>query len=149
MTSALQLATKIIAKWEGCRLSAYPDPATGGDPWTIGYGATGPGIEKGVTWTQEQADARLAKDVREFQAKVYRLLKRDPTDHQLAAMTSLAYNVGLGNFGGSTLLRKFNAGDVVGASEQFTRWNRANGRVMTGLSRRRAAESRLFEGSDP
>lgn len=146
--SALDLAIAIIKRWEGCKLTAYPDPATGGDPWTIGYGATGPGIGPGVQWTLEQAEERLERDVDRFLGGVKERLERYANPSQLAAMTSLAYNIGLGAFGGSTLLRKFNAGDTAGAAEQFDRWVYAAGKRMRGLERRRADERALFERAD-
>lgn len=144
--SALAHAVALIKKWEGCKLEAYPDPGTGGAPWTIGYGATGPGIVKGVRWTQRQADDRLAVDVDRFLKGVRSVLKKPATDAQLGAMTSLAYNIGVGAFRDSTLLRKFNAGDAGGAAAEFPRWNKAGGKVMKGLSNRRADERKIFEG---
>mgnify|MGYP002652516296 CR=1 FL=1 len=143
--SALAHAVALVKRWEGCRLVAYPDPGTGGDPWTIGWGSTGPGIVKGTRWTQAQADDRLARDVERFMVGVRGALTRDPADNQLGAMTSLAYNIGLSAFRGSTLVRLFNAGDIAGAAKQFDRWNRAGGRVMKGLANRRADERAVFE----
>lgn len=143
--SALAHAVALIKRWEGCRLEAYPDPASGGEPWTIGWGATGPGIKKGVRWTQAQADDRLALDVERFMRGVRESVRRPVSDNQLGAMTSLAYNIGIGAFRRSTLLRLFNAGDTVGAGKQFDRWNKANGRVMKGLIRRRADERAVYE----
>ncbi|KAF1698345.1 lysozyme [Pseudoxanthomonas jiangsuensis] len=143
--SALAHAVALIKRWEGCRLTAYPDPGTGGEPWTIGWGSTGPGIGPGTRWTQAQADDRLALDVERFMAGVRASLTREPADNELGAMTSLAYNIGLGAFRNSTLLRLFNAGDRPGAAKQFDRWNRAGGRVMKGLVRRRADERAVFE----
>lgn len=142
--SALADALKVIKRWEGCKLTAYPDPGTGGEPITIGWGSTGPGIHLGLKWSQEQADARLAGDVDRFMAGVSRLLTRKPLPHQLGAMTSLAYNIGLGAFAKSTLLKKFNAGED--AAPQFDVWNKAGGRVMQGLVNRRADERKLYEG---
>lgn len=142
--SALAYAVSLIKKWEGCRLEAYPDPATGGAPWTIGYGATGPGIAKGVKWTQAQADERLAQDVSRFLRGVQSVVKRPATDAQIGAMTSLAYNIGVKAFASSTLLRKFNAGDKAGAAAEFPRWNRAAGKVMKGLTNRRLDEQKVF-----
>jgi len=142
--TALDYALKLIKKWEGCRLTAYPDPATGGDPWTIGWGSTGKGIGPGVQWTLEQADDRLARDVGRFMAGVRALLRVEPEPNELGAMTSLAYNIGLGNFRSSTLLRKFNAGDKAGAAAEFGKWNRAAGKVMKGLTNRRADERQVF-----
>lgn len=143
--TALAIATALCKRFEGLRLEAYPDPATGGDPWTIGYGATGPGIHDGVKWTEAQADAdlttRLAKLVRNIEATVPNALP-----HQVGAAASLAYNIGFGAFAASTLLRKWKFGDVDGAARQFDRWSRAGGRIMQGLVNRRAAERRAFEG---
>lgn len=144
--SALAHAVALIKKFEGCRLTAYADPATGAEPYTIGYGATGPGIKPGVKWTQAQADDRLALDVERFMAGVQSVLKRPVADNELGAMTSLAYNIGSTAFKNSTLLRLFNAGDKGGAAAQFDRWNKAAGKVMRGLVNRRAAERKVFEG---
>lgn len=141
---AIEAALRLIKEFEGCKLTAYPDPGTGGDPWTIGWGSTGPGIGPGVVWTQATADARLAQDVQRFSDGVKSKIKVPVSPNQLGALISLAYNIGLSAFGGSTLLRKLNAGDYLGAKEQFGRWNRAGGKVMRGLSRRRAAEASVF-----
>lgn len=142
--SALAYAVSLIKKWESCKLEAYPDPGTGGTPWTIGWGSTGPGIVKGVKWSQAQADERLAQDVSRFLKGVQSVVKKPATDAQIGAMTSLAYNIGAKAFASSTLLRKFNAGDTAGAAAQFARWNRADGRVMKGLTNRRLDEQKVF-----
>lgn len=146
---AIDYALQLIKRWEGCHLAAYPDPGTGGDPWTIGWGSTGPGITRGVKWTQAQADARLDEDVRRFMGGVTARLKQPASPSELGAMTSLAYNIGIGAFGRSTLLRQFNAGNKKGAAEQFGVWRRAGGRVMQGLVNRRADERRVFELPEP
>lgn len=142
---ALVPALALIKQFEGCRLDAYPDPGSGGDPWTIGWGATGAGIAKGVRWTQAQADARLTADVATFMGGVTALAPR-ATDGQRAALTSLAYNIGLAALKGSTLLKLHNAGDYAGAADQFARWNRAGGKVLNGLTKRRAAEASVYRG---
>ena len=146
--SAKDLAIAIIREFEGLSLVAYPDPASGGDPWTIGVGATGKGIGPGVTWTLEQAEDRLERDVQRFMDGVKESLERYASPPQIAAMTSLAFNIGLAAFAKSTLLRKFNAGDVAGASREFDRWVYASGKKMKGLERRRKAERALFESVD-
>lgn len=145
MTKAIELAASLIKPFEGCRLKAYPDPATGGDPWTIGWGATGPGIRKGVVWTQAQADGRLSADLVGYDAAVGKAVGA-ATDAQRAAMTSLAYNIGVNAFASSTLAKLHKAGDYAGASAQFARWNKAAGKVMAGLARRRAAEAAMYRG---
>lgn len=129
----------------GCK--AYPDPGSGGDPWTIGYGSTGADIRPGTVWTQQQAQARLEQDVHDFAKGIAKALVDAPTEQcEFDAMVSLAYNIGLGAFGGSTLLRLHKAGDNIGAAAQFQRWNRAAGKVMAGLTRRRLAEAALYRG---
>lgn len=145
VTAWQPLATPLIKQFEGCVLKAYPDPGSGNDPWTIGYGATGPGIAKGVVWTQAQADERLADDVDRFGQQVAGLIRgATTTAGQMAAMVSLAFNVGAENLRRSTLLRKHLEGDYAGAQANFAKWNKASGRVLPGLTRRRAAEAKLY-----
>lgn len=147
-------AYEIIKQFEGYATAlpdgsckAYPDPASGGDPWTIGYGSTGPDIRRGTVWTQQQAQARLEQDVHAFAKGVAdRIGDADTDQHEFDAMVSLAYNIGLGNFGGSTLLKKHKAGDKTGAANEFGKWRMAAGRVMKGLVRRREAEAALYRG---
>jgi GH24 family phage-related lysozyme (muramidase) len=146
--SPSRAALELIKQFEGCRLAAYPDPGSGGDPWTIGWGSTGPGIRKGVTWTQQQADDRLKADVDQFAEKVAALIGGARTaQHQFDALVSFAYNVGEGNLASSTLLKMHKSGDYVGAAAQFGRWNKAAGKAMPGLTRRRAAEAALYQGA--
>lgn len=153
----LTLGTKgeaLVKRWESYkqdlgdgRVQAYPDPATGGAPWTIGWGTTGPDVVKDTIWTREQAQDRFRQHVAEFSAGVAQALESAPTTQdQFDAMVSLAYNVGLGNFRGSTLLKKHKAGDYAGAQAQFAVWNKAAGKVMKGLINRRADEAKLYGG---
>lgn len=147
----LPYALSTIKKWEGCKLVAYPDPGTGGKPWTIGWGSTtdsvGKPIEPGTRWTQAVADQRLAAHVQEFARGVDKALAGAAiTASQKGAMVSLAYNIGLGNFGSSTLLKKHRAGDYDGAAGQFAAWNKAAGKVLQGLVNRRADEARVYRG---
>lgn len=140
----------LIKAFEGCArlradgmLEAYPDPGTGGAPWTIGWGATGPGIAPGTIWTQEQCDERLLQDIARHAADVRRTIGVAPTTQaQFDALVSFHYNTGA--IARSTLARLHVAGDHDGAAGQFTRWNRAGGRVLAGLTRRRAAEEALY-----
>jgi len=143
--SALAHAVALIRRWEGCRLLAYPDPEANGILWTIGFGATGPGIKQGTKWTQTQADERLAQDVKRFMAGVQSVVKVDVSDNELGALTSLAYNIGVKAFSTSTLLKLLNRGDKKGAAKQFDRWNRDDGKVVAGLANRRADERKVFE----
>ena len=142
--SALAYAVALIKRWEGCKLKAYPDPGTGNDPWTIGWGSTGPGIKQGVVWTQAQADDRLALDVERFMRGVASVIKVQVADNELGALTSLAYNIGQTAFAKSSLLRLLNAGEKGQAAEQFLAWKKAGGKVMQGLLNRRKDERRVF-----
>lgn len=138
----------LIKSFEGCRLKAYPDPGSGGDPWTVGWGSTGTDVRHDTVWTQAQADDRLRHDVEQFGAKVALSLGDAPTaQHEYDALTSFAYNVGIGNLRSSTLLKLHRAGDHAGAARQFSRWNKASGREMAGLTRRRAAEAAMYRGT--
>lgn len=142
----------LVKQFEGCekkqpdgRFAAYPDPATGADPWTIGWGTTGSDVKKGVTWTQAQCDDRLKADLASFAKGVAAAIgPAATTQNQFDAMVSFAYNVGLGNFKKSTLLKKHKAGDHRAAAAEFAKWNKAAGKVMKGLTRRRAAEAKLY-----
>lgn len=136
--------TDLIHSFESCKLTAYPDPGSrDGHPWTIGWGSTGPGIVKGVVWTQAQADARFAADLGRFEKGVA-LMAPVTTQSQFDALVSFAYNVGLAALNDSTLLRMHKAGDYTGAKAQFARWDKNDGKVLKGLTRRRAAEAALY-----
>ena len=137
-------AIPLIKEFEGCKLKAYKCPA---DVWTIGYGHTD-GVKEGDEITQQEADRLLADDVNSFTTGVHRLVTSDINRNQLGALVSFAFNLGLGNLRHSTLLRLVNKGDFVGAADQFGRWNKANGVVLTGLVRRREAEKQLFLKED-
>ncbi len=136
----------VLKYFENCSLSAYPDPATGGAPWTIGWGHTGPEVVRGLVWTQAKADAQLLADLAEREMSVSCAVTSSVSQGQFDALVVFVYNLGHGNFEGSTLLRMVNAGDMDKAISQFPRWNRANGKPMRGLKRRRAAEAALFAG---
>lgn len=138
-----QRGIDLIKQFEGYSSKAYPDPATGGAPWTIGYGTT-KGVKPGMIITAEQAEKMLRDDVAKFESGVSSLVTAPTTQGQFDAMVSLAYNIGLGNFGKSTLLKKHNARCYTCAADQFRVWNRANGKVMNGLTKRRAAEREVY-----
>ena len=135
---------ELIKTFEGCVLTAYPDPVTGGDPWTIGYGHTGADVHPGLTWTQAEADAALHNDLRKFEDGVNGMISKNLTPNQFAALVSFAYNVGLGALQNSTLLQHVNAGDFAGAAAQFGEWVNGQNGPVPGLVRRRAAERDLF-----
>lgn len=129
---------------ESLRLSAYPDPGTGGDPWTIGYGHTGADVYPGLVITQDKAEQLLRADVRMSEAAVKRLVKVSLTQGQYDALVDFVFNIGETQFSASTLLRKLNAGDYRSASFEFDRWNKGGGRILPGLIKRRDAEEALF-----
>lgn len=133
----------VIKGFESLELKAYPDPGTGGKPWTIGWGHT-KGVNPGDQITQQQAEQFLSEDLAVFELTVNSAIKRPMTQNQFDAMVSLAFNIGGRNFAQSTLVKKFNAGDSIGAADEFPRWVKAGGNVMPGLVKRRAAERKLF-----
>lgn len=137
-TSAAGLA--IIKQHEGFRGTAYLCPA---GVWTLGYGTT-KGIRKGMTATREQAEALLRDDVAQFEAAVLRAVKQPLSQNQFDALVSFTYNVGAGAFAASTMVRLINAGEWGAAADQFSRWTKGGGRVLPGLTKRRAAERALF-----
>lgn len=143
---ATELAVALIQGFEGLRLAAYPDPGSGGAPYTVGWGSTGPDITKDTVWTVKQAENRLRSDVQKFMDGIKSSVHVDLNDNQLAALTSFSYNLGLGNLKQSTLLRKLNASDFAGAAAEFPKWTKAAGRELAGLVTRRAKERALFEG---
>lgn len=130
----------LVKRFEGCHLSPYICPA---GVLTVGFGATGAGVFPGETWTQEQADNRLKSDLERFSQGV-RYLCPNLTENRLDAVISFAFNVGLGNLRASTLLKRLKAEDWPAAQKEIMRWNRGGGRVLAGLTRRRAAEAALL-----
>ncbi|MBX7496748.1 lysozyme [Qipengyuania sp. 6B39] len=143
---------QLIKRFEGCArlrpdgmVEAYPDPGTGGAPWTIGWGATGPDIGPGTIWTQARCDERLEEDIARHAEDVRKALGSSlagTSQAQFDALVSFHYNTGA--IARATLTKKHKAGDFVGAAEEFARWNRAGGRVLKGLVRRRREEAELY-----
>lgn len=170
---SLSLADLTITKnSESCVLCAYPDPASPmavalqergiwqavlrgnmipsglmslkGTPWTIGWGHIGPEVHYGLVWTQAQADAELLADMQRSEANVRAVVKIPLSHEEFVALCDLDFNIGNGAFDTSTLLRKLNAGDLQGAIAEFSKWNKAGGKVLAGLVTRRGAEAALF-----
>jgi lysozyme len=129
---------------EGCILKVYPDPATGGEPWTAGWGHTGPDVKHGMTVTQAMADKWLEYDLARSAQIVNSLVHVHLNQNQFDSLVDFVFNVGASNFRSSTLLRLLNAGNFAAAADQLPRWNIADGKVMPGLIKRRAAERALF-----
>ena len=134
----------LTESFEGCKLTAYPDPGTGGAPWTIGYGHTGPDVHPGLTITQEQAEELLMQDTQKAAAAVNAKVTGDITQEEFDALVDFVFNVGAGNFAASTLLKKVNAGEIHGAAAEFEKWDMAAGKHMAGLLRRRHSEAEEF-----
>ena len=138
-----QACAALIQQSEGCAhkqpdgsFAAYPDPGTGGDPWTIGWGSTGADIRKGLVWTQQQCDERFSRDLAAFGAKVAEVIGNAPTtQHQFDAMVSFAYNVGIANLAASTLLRKHKAGDYAARPRSSASGTRPRTRCSPAWSR--------------
>lgn len=132
-----------IKGFESLELVAYPDPGTGGKPWTIGWGHT-KGVKQGDRITQDQAEQFFSDDLAVYELTVNGAIKRPMTQNQFDAMVSLAFNIGGSAFAGSTLVKKFNTGDAKGAADEFPKWKNSGGKVMPGLVKRRAAEREVF-----
>ncbi len=134
----------LIKSYEGLNLTAYLCPA---NVPTIGYGTT-KGLTRAdvgrKTVTEAEATRLLLEDVARFEKAVDKLVKVKLTDNQRGALVSFTYNLGEGNFGSSTLLRNVNAGDFKAAKSEFAKWDKAGGKVLAGLTRRRTAEAALF-----
>jgi lysozyme len=146
----------LIEAYEGESLTAYPDPATGGAPWTIGRGHTGPDVYDGLTITHAQSDALFQQDVYRRGELIINALNLDLGQYQFDALVSFVFNVGPGKAGvkdglvelrcgkPSMLLTCVRARRYTEAADQFLLWNKAAGRMEPGLARRRAAERNLF-----
>jgi lysozyme len=130
----------LIKDFEGLRLGAYLCSA---GVLTIGYGHTG-GVKEGDLITEQKAEQLLQDDLKKFENGVLRLVRVPLTQNQFDALVSFAFNLGVGNLGKSTLLKMLNDRDYKGAAGQFIRWNKAAGKELAGLTRRRLAESALF-----
>jgi len=156
MNKAIEMATKLIKEFEGCRLEAYQDMR---GVWTIGWGTTKPAILEfadhasyilpgpGVTWSQLEADRALAETVEKIHHSVCKSTLSLPEPllpTQLAALTCFVYNVGIGNFLRSGVLRALKVGQLKTAADNLLLWNRVGPYVSHGLTRRREAEKALF-----
>jgi len=134
----------LIKKFEGCRLESYKCAA--GVP-TIGYGSTKL-VEMGMTITQEGAEELLLKDIAEFEEFVLEASEMPLSQHQFDALVSWTFNLGPSNLNASTMLKVLNKGEYEDVPAQIKRWNKAGGKVLDGLIRRREAEALLFAGLD-
>ena len=134
----------LIKKFEGCELEAYKCSA---GVWTIGYGHT-KGVEEGMTITKDQAEEMLLEELVEYEKAVEEAVHNQLDQCMFDALVSWTYNLGPTNLNSSTMLKVLNAGEYDEVPAQIKRWNKAGGKVLEGLIRRREAEALLFEGKD-
>ena len=132
--------TEILKYFEGCKLTAYQDSV---GVWTIGYGHT-KGVYDGMTITQDQAEQMLLSELEEYEGYIKDMVTVPLTQNQFDALVVWVYNLGPTNFRNSTLLKELNSGNYTAAGKEITRWNKAGGKVLAGLVRRREAEAKLF-----
>lgn len=137
-----------IKQFEGFRANAYKDPGSvNGLPITIGYGQTrrnGKPIKLGETITEAEASEWLMDELSRVEALVRKLVKVSLTPYQLGALVSFVYNIGDDAFAKSTLLKRLNEGNYADVPAQLARWNKNDGKVMAGLTNRRAAEAGMW-----
>ena len=139
----------LVKEFEGLRLKAYRDEV---GVMTIGWGHTGLQHKDGTVFqgrviTAEKAEWLLQYDMHQFEARVQTFVKVPLNPDEFSALVVFDFNTG--GLGISTLLKKLNAGDRLGAADQFLRWNKAGGQVLRGLTRRRHSERNLFLGTRP
>jgi len=132
----------LTKSFESCRLQSYQDS---GGVWTVGWGHVGPEVIAGLVWTQEQADEQFLTDTAWANGVVSSSVTEPVNQNQHDALVDFTFNVGSGNFTGSTLLRLVNLGRFDDAAQQFGLWVHAGGQVISGLVRRRQAEANLFQ----
>lgn len=133
-------ADDLIKSFEGLKLKAYQDSV---GKWTVGYGHT-KGVTPGMRISIEQAERYLAEELAVIEDEILTLVKVPLNENQLAALESFIYNLGIGAFAGSTMLRMINKGDYENAAVQFKFWIHAKGKILPGLIKRREAEAKLF-----
>lgn len=131
----------LTQQFEGCRLNAYQDSV---GVWTIGFGHTA-GVLPGMSCTQEQAEVWLKTDIQWAEHAVNQYVTAALTQSEFDALVDFVFNLGVGNFVHSTLLRLLNSEDYEGAADEFPKWNRAGGKILPGLTARRLAEQEMFK----
>lgn len=131
----------LTKSFESCRLKAYQDS---GGVWTIGWGHTGPDVREDLIWTQDYADRILQHDMIFSEVSVQTYVTATLTQNQFDALCDFVFNLGLGTFKRSEMLKMINAKDFAGAVKQFERFDHVGKNVVAGLLRRRQAEAALF-----
>ena len=135
---------KLIKKFEGCELKSYQDSV---GVWTIGYGHT-KGVEEGQEISQDEAEEMLASELDEYEGYINDMVECDLEQHQFDALVAWVYNLGPTNLRSSTMLKRLNANDLEDVPNQIKRWDKAGGKVLAGLVRRREAEALMFQNED-
>ena len=135
---------ELLTHFEGLRLEAYQDSV---GVWTIGYGHT-KGVTPSMKITESQASNLLKTELIEYQNYINEMVKVELSQCEYDALVCWVYNLGPTNLRESTLLKILNQGDKFLVPEQIRRWNRAGGKVLKGLVRRREAEALMFAGRD-
>ena len=136
------LLVALVGALEGIRLTAYPDPATGGRPWTICHGST-QGVRPGDRRTIDQCRALLRAELEHYASGIERCVTAPLPDRRYVALVSFAYNVGVAAACGSSVIGLINAGETRAGCDALLKWNRAAGIVFPGLTRRRLKERAL------
>ncbi len=134
----------LIKHFEGLVLKAYKCPA---GVWTIGYGHT-KDVQPGDEWSESTADHMLEVEMEEYEGYINDSVTAPINQDQFDALVSWVYNLGGGNLKASTMLKVLNAGQYEEVPAQMMRWNKAGGKVLEGLTRRRQAEANLFMGKE-
>lgn len=147
MNRISERGVELISNFEGLRLNAYQDSV---GIWTIGFGTTifphGKKVQDGDCCTIQQAKSYMSHDLKRFEIAVSKAVQVPLNQHQFDALVSLTYNIGIGAFQNSTLVKLLNAGDYTAASHQFDVWIKAGGQTVQGLVNRRAVEKSFFLG---
>lgn len=138
-----------VSKHEGLRLTAYPDPATKGPPWTICYGHTGKDVYKGLTVTTSKCEEWLAQDLRKAELVLQSTVKVPLKQGQYDAYVSFIYNAGATNWRKSTMLRVLNQWQYTKSCGEFPKWKYANKLVLDGIVKRRFEEQTLCLSGGP
>ena len=139
-----QEGLELIKKFEGCKLKSYKCSA---GVWTIGYGHT-EDVKEGDIVSSQEADKLLRADVFKFERYVEDEVKVELEQNQFDALVAWTFNLGVGNLRNSTMLKKLNNADYTSVPFEMKRWNKAGGKTLDGLVRRRQAESLLFESKE-
>lgn len=134
----------LIKKFEGCELEAYQCSA---GVWTIGYGHT-KGVTPSDSISQEEAEQMLVDELHEYESYINEYVTVALSQNQFDALVSWVYNLGPANLKASTMLKVLNSGEYEDVPAQIKRWNKAGGKVLEGLIRRREAEACLFQGKE-